>query len=139
MAAWSEIEAEAPALAGRARELFDARKHKTLATLRRDGSPRISGIEATSPTATSQFGSMRTQREGARPPARPALRPAQRHRRAADWTGDAKVAGLAHEVRAHHFRGDIRELVVVYIGDPRDHLVIASWHEGRGVAGRKRY
>jgi len=27
------------------RPLFDAHKHKTLATLRKDGSPRISGIE----------------------------------------------------------------------------------------------
>ncbi len=47
MASWKEIEAAAPELAGRARAAFDAHKHKLLATLRRDGSPRISGIEAT--------------------------------------------------------------------------------------------
>ena len=40
MASWAEIEAAAPELAARARERFDAFRHKTLATLRRDGSPR---------------------------------------------------------------------------------------------------
>ena len=47
MTSWDEVEAAAPELAGRARAAFDAHKHKLLATLRRDGSPRISGIEAT--------------------------------------------------------------------------------------------
>jgi hypothetical protein len=45
VATWKQVEAEAPALAARAREIFDAFKHKTIATLRRDGSPRISGTE----------------------------------------------------------------------------------------------
>ena len=45
MATWREVEREAPALAGLARGLFEAHQHKTLATLRRDGSPRISGIQ----------------------------------------------------------------------------------------------
>jgi hypothetical protein len=60
-----------------------------------------------------------------------------------EWQGDAKVAGLAQEVasegESHQFRADVRELVVVYMGDPRDHIVIESWHEGRGVTRRKRY
>jgi hypothetical protein len=47
MARWSEVEAEAPELGALARRYLDAHVHKTLATLRRDGSPRISGIEAT--------------------------------------------------------------------------------------------
>src|SRR5215204_7613018 len=45
MASWNEIESSAPELAARARTAFDAHRHKFLATLRRDGSPRISGIE----------------------------------------------------------------------------------------------
>ena len=45
MASWAEFEAAAPELAGRVRALLDAHTHKTLATLRRDGSPRISGSE----------------------------------------------------------------------------------------------
>ena len=45
MASWGEIEAQAPELVAAAREFLDAFVHKTLATLRRDGSPRISGSE----------------------------------------------------------------------------------------------
>ena len=46
MTTWKDVEREEPAFAARVRSLFDARKHKTLATLQADGSPRISGIEA---------------------------------------------------------------------------------------------
>ena len=45
MPSWSEVEAEAPELVALARRFLDAHVHKTLATLRRDGSPRISGTE----------------------------------------------------------------------------------------------
>jgi hypothetical protein len=45
MASWSEVEAQAPELAARAKRIFEAHVHKTIATLRRDGPPRISGIE----------------------------------------------------------------------------------------------
>jgi Pyridoxamine 5'-phosphate oxidase len=45
MATWGEFAAEQPEMAARIRQRFDVRKHKTLATLRSDGSPRISGIE----------------------------------------------------------------------------------------------
>jgi hypothetical protein len=43
VASWTAIEAEAPELTALAREFLDSFVHKTLATLRRDGSPRISG------------------------------------------------------------------------------------------------
>ena len=46
MATWSEFAAAAPALAERVQERFDAHKHKTMATIRKDGSPRISGTES---------------------------------------------------------------------------------------------
>jgi hypothetical protein len=46
MATWREFEADQPALAANVRARMDVRKHKTLATVRADGSPRISGIEA---------------------------------------------------------------------------------------------
>src|SRR5438874_9822251 len=45
MASWAEFASAEPALASRVQQRFDLRKHKTLATLRKDGSPRISGIE----------------------------------------------------------------------------------------------
>jgi Pyridoxamine 5'-phosphate oxidase len=155
MASWSDVEAEAPGLAARAREIFDARKHKTLATLRRDGSPRISGTEVEFADGEMWLGSMWKAVKALdlqRDP-RFAL-----HSGSADppeWKADAKVAGRVEEVtdperkaivlgdaappdRAHVFRADITELVVTGLGDPPDHLVIESWHEGRGVTRRER-
>src|SRR5438128_421683 len=43
---WSEVEASVPELADAVRVAFDAHKHKVVATLRADGSPRLSGNEA---------------------------------------------------------------------------------------------
>jgi hypothetical protein len=44
---WTEFEAQAPELAARVRARFEAHNHLLIATLRRDGAPRLSGIEAT--------------------------------------------------------------------------------------------
>jgi hypothetical protein len=155
MASWSDVESEAPELAARAREIFDAHKHKTLATLRRDGSPRISGTEVEFANGEMWLGSMWKAVKALdlqRDP-RFAL-----HSGSADppeWKGDAKVAGRVEEVtdperkavilgdaappdRAHVFRAEITELVVTGLGDPPDHLLIESWHEGRGVTRRER-
>ena len=155
MASWSEVEAEAPDLVAVARRHLDAHKHKTLATLRSDGSPRISGIEVDFRDGEVWVGSMWRALKALdlRRDARFAL-----HSGSDDppgWTGDAKVAGVAVEVEDeqvkaahqsgdvppgpfHLFRLDVRELVVVRVGDPPDHLVIESWHAGRGVTRRER-
>ena len=45
MTTWKAFELAEPEFAGRVRALFEAGRHKTIATLRADGSPRISGIE----------------------------------------------------------------------------------------------
>ena len=138
MPSWSEFEAEAPALAERVRARLDAHKHKTIATVRRDGSPRISGTESRIADGELWIGSMWDALKA---------RDLQRDPRFAlhsgsgdppDWTGDAKVAGRAEEVTepeatSHRFRLDVTELVVTSLGDPPDHIVIESWHEGRGV------
>ena len=54
-----------PELAGHARRLFDGGRHKTIATLRADGSPRISGIECEFVDGQLRFGSMANARKGA--------------------------------------------------------------------------
>src|SRR5690348_14582075 len=46
MVSFAELEREQPEFAARVQAAFDAHGHKILATLRRDGSPRVSGIEA---------------------------------------------------------------------------------------------
>ena len=150
MARWAELEAEAAELVALARGFLDAHVHKTLATLRRDGSPRISGIECTFARGELWLGMMPRSVKALdlRRDPRFALHSGSEDPPA--WQGDSKVAGLAAEVNdpdaraevlgaggaagdAHLFRCDVRELVVVQLGEPRDHLLIESWHEGRGV------
>ncbi len=155
MASWSDVEAEARELAERARGYFDAFTHKTLATLRRDGSPRISGTEVEFVDGEMWLGSMwkAVKALDLRRDPRFAL-----HSGSADppgWNGDAKVAGRAEEITdperiaainepkappgpSHLFRADITELVIVRIPEPRDRLIIESWHAGRGVTTHDR-
>lgn len=156
MASWSAIEAEAPELAGLAREFLDAFVHKTLGTLRRDGAPRISGSEVIFADGELWLGSMWQSlkaRDLQRDP-RFALHSGSPDP-GAGWHGDAKLAGRAEEnldeeLRkrvfggkgapgpSHLFRCDITELVVVSLPDPPEFLVIEAWHEGRGVTRRER-
>jgi Pyridoxamine 5'-phosphate oxidase len=151
MASWHEVEAEAPELAGRAWALFELDKHKTLATLRRDGSPRISGTELELVNGDPWLGSMENAVKALdlRRDPRYALHSLSPE---AGWKGDAKIAGRAEETfdqdararivgegsQAHAFRLDVEELVVVRLGEPADHLLIESWHAGRGVTTRRR-
>ena len=102
MASWRVIEEAAPELAARTRASFDAHKHKVLATLRRNGSPRISGIEATFEDGELWLGMMPGSRKALdlRRDPRLAL-----HSASVDppddpttWPGDAKLAGRAVEV-----------------------------------------
>jgi hypothetical protein len=63
MATWDEVSAAAPVFADAARAFFDAHRHKALATLRRDGSPRISAIEAMLVDGELWFGGMLDSRK----------------------------------------------------------------------------
>lgn len=144
MATWGEIEAAEPDFARRVAERFDKYKHKVIATLRKDGSPRVSGIEAEFRDGEITLGMM---------PGSLKARDVQRDPRLALHSGtedptdapgsvvDAKLAGLAREVPAeghHAFQVDVKEVVLVSIGDPADHLVIETWREGRGLKTTKR-
>ena len=153
VASWSEIEAEAPDLASRARGFLTAHTHLTIATLRKDGSPRISGTEIQLGDGEIWFGSMWRAVKALdllRDP-RFAIHSGSEDPDAG-WEGDAKFAGEAIEVhdaevkRArggpnseyHLFRADITELVVVGLNEERTRMVIDSWHPGRGVERRER-
>lgn len=153
MASWHEIEKEAPAFAQRVRALFDAGTNKTIATLRRDGSPRISASEAAFQDGELTFGMMADSmklRDIRRDPRiamhAPTLEPP--HDNPEAGPGDAKLAGVVTELPhppdwphgddAGLFRIDIHEVVLTYVGIPADHLVIESWHSGRGHTRRTR-
>ena len=142
MVTWNDLEHEEPAFADRVRARFDVGKHKTLATLRADGSPRISGIEVEFEGGDLRFGSMPDARKGAdlvRDP-RFAL-----HSPTADppeddpsgWTGEAKVAGravlvgeLEGETAGQLFRADIDEVVLTRLTEAGDRLLIEVWRPG---------
>ena len=98
MAAWSEVEAAVPDLAAAVRAVFDAHKHKVIATLRADGSPRVSGNEAGFSDGEVWLGMMDGSVK-----ARDLLRDPRLaiHSATADpemKQGDAKLAGRAVEV-----------------------------------------
>lgn len=146
MASWTEFEREAPELAREVHARFAARKHATMATLRKDGGPRISGTEVAFTDGELVLGSMPgavKARDLLRDPRVAVHSPT--YEPSADgsaWDGEAKVAGRAVEVPtedpAHTFHVDIDEVVLTRLGQPVDHLVVESWHDGRGYARRER-
>lgn len=154
MAPWSRIEQEAPELATRARGYLDAFVHKTMATLMRDGAPRISGSEVIWAEGELWFGSMWRSLK-----AQDLLRDPRfsLHSGSSDppeWPGDATLSGRAVEcddadiVRVvgdgkppgpmHLFRADIARLSVVHLNEARDGIVLETWREGRGLSRRER-
>ncbi len=150
MATWQEIEKDAPEFAERVRAVFTVGKHKTIATLRADGSPRISGSELEFTDGEVTFGMMvdsmklrDVRRDNRIAVHSPTLDPPEEGR----WAGDAKLTGRAVEISeppdnphegAGFFRIDITEVALTYVGDPADHLVVESWHPGRGHRRRTR-
>ena len=147
MASWAEFAAAEPEFASRVRALLTSRKHLTIATLRRDGAPRISGSEIEFAEGQLRIGSMpgavkvldlrRDPRIAIHGPTDdpPAASPS-------DWGGEAKVAGAAVEVEssseAHRFLIDIREAVITRLNEPGNRLVVESWNIDRGYRKMER-
>jgi hypothetical protein len=147
---WKEIEQAEPEFAERVRSLFDAGRHKTIATLRADGAPRISGIECEFVDGELQFGSMVGARKGAdlvRDPRfalhGPTFHPEEG--KESEWPGEAKIAGRAiaagpiagedpdDEPQGEMFVADISEVVVTGLNPEATMLVVESWTPARGL------
>ncbi len=145
MASWAEVEREAPDFAAAVRRAFDAGTNKTIATLRGDGAPRISGTELAFDDGEVVLGMMPDSRK---------LSDVRRHPRVAIHSptiepppnslgeGDAKLSGVlvdagpAEAEGPGMYRLDIREVVLTTVEG--DRLVIRSWHPGRGVQEKRR-
>jgi general stress protein 26 len=132
VARWQDIENSAPEFAAEVRRYFDARVHKTLATVRADGSPRISGTEAYLRDGDLWFGSMSNARKALDLRRDPRFALHSGSTDPPDWEGDAKINGLAEEVHdpereSHLFRADIQEAVLVGLNEARNGLVIQLW------------
>ena len=144
MARWADVCREVPEFAACVQAAFERNRHMTLATVRRDGSPRISGTEIRFDDGEVLVGMMTRSRKAldllhdpriaihgptADPPDEPR-----------EWIGESKLAGRAIEVPnqdpeddSHTFRIDVNEVVFVRINDAGDRLLIESWHPGRGI------
>ena len=152
MATWQEFSEQAPELAARAFERLEAHRHKTMATIRSDGSPRISGTEVPIQQGEVWLGGMTGNRRFADLRRDPRL---AIHSGSDDpdvWTGDAKLTGRAVEVTDEAgkaafrgeaqevppgdfelFRIDLSEVSVVRLSDAKDHLLIDIWRSGEPV------
>ena len=144
MATWKDVESAEPEFAARVRTIFDAGENKIIATLRADGSPRVSGIETEFVDGELTFGSMPDARKGADllRDARFALHgpspdpPEDK----ASWLGDAKIAGravslgpLTGDTEGEQYRADIHEVVVTHLNDSATLLVIEIWRPDGGL------
>ncbi|MGH8975430.1 MAG: pyridoxamine 5'-phosphate oxidase family protein [Acidimicrobiia bacterium] len=150
MATWRQFSDEAPELAAAVRARLAAAKHHVLATLRADGSPRVSGTEVDFHGDDLTLGSMWEAVKG---------RDLQRdgrfavHANPGDGSmagGDAKLSGVAVELgdegkRAyeehanppapyHLFRLDLHEVVLTSLHPDGDRLLIETWRPGQPVS-----
>ncbi len=148
VATWKAIEQAEPEFAARVRALLEAGRHKTIATLRADGSPRISGIECEFEDGDLRFGSMTGARKGAdlRRDPRFALHGPTFHPEAgkeSEWPGEAKIAGRAlrpettddtgEQSDGEMFIADITEVVITGLNAEATRLVVESWTPERGL------
>jgi hypothetical protein len=145
MTTWQDVEHAAPEFAQRVRALFDAHKHKTIATLRADGSPRISGIEVVFEDGELVFGSMPNARKGAdlRRDPRFALHSATVdpiEGAEAQWPGEAKISGRAITAGSitegqggDRFQAEISDVVHTHLNDEATMLIIEWWTPADGL------
>lgn len=150
MASWQEFQRHAPELGETARRLMDGYPHKVLATLRADGSPRVSGTETSVRDGELWTGSMPGAVKAAdlRRDPRMAIHVTSRAPDPDDpssWEGDLKLSGRAVEITdpgalaafdlpdagSHLFRIELAEVVWTRVRG--NELVITAWGEGAGV------
>ena len=150
MATWKEFADDQPELAAAVRARFKATKHHVVATVRRDGSPRVSGTEVDFQIPDLTLGSMwgAVKARDLQGDGRFAL-----HANPGDGSmegGDAKISGRAVEVVGeggpltiaqggdepepyHLFRLDIEEVVLTSLSSDQQALVIETWRPGGEV------
>ncbi len=137
-----DVRDEVPELAAAVEALFASGTNKTMASLRADGSPRISGTELEIGDDVT-LGMMPRSRKLAdverdarvaihSPTLEPPAEPTQ-------WAGEAKLAGRLVPIEhtgdgppGSYFALDVGEVVLTRIASSGDRLVVEQWHPGRG-------
>jgi hypothetical protein len=146
VASWHEFVEAAPEFAGRVEVLFTTYKHHTMATVRKDGGPRISGTEVEIDSGELCLGMMPATRRAAD------LRRDSRieiHSHSVDppegdsgaWSGEAKLSGRAEELTGHEgtsdrFRVDVEQVVLTWLDSPV--LAIETWTPEHGLVRSER-
>ena len=158
MASFADVESSAPEFAARVRAALDAHGHKILATLRRDGAPRVSGIETRMVDGELFLAGMPRSVKFADLRRDPRMALHSGSDEPAAFSADAKVSGRAVEVTDgaelaafagdaevpegaqpfELFRIDIEQVVLTAVSDARDALVISSWRPGRPLEVTRR-
>jgi hypothetical protein len=155
MASWNDITAEAPDLTKKVDGAFGAHKHKIMATIRKDGGPRVSGTEVEIFDGDMWLGSMPNalKAQDLRRDPRIAVHSAPIDVDLQE-TPDCKVTGRAVEITEsdekaawvnrykeegkdmppgpfHLFRLDLDEVVCTWVDG--DQMHVESWRQGRGT------
>ena len=148
MTSWGGFERAEPEFAALARRVLQRNVALVVATLRTDGSPRVSGIEIVFDGGELAFGSMPGARKGAdlRRDPRFALHAAPADQSGGDMgEGDVKVAGravwtgsLSGPVAGDAFRADLTEVTWTGLNDARNRLVVRWWRPEDGVRSVER-
>ncbi|KUO12034.1 pyridoxamine 5'-phosphate oxidase family protein [Streptomyces sp. DSM 15324] len=152
---WAAFAAAEPALARTVEERFGAFTHHVLATLRKDGSPRTTGLEVRFLDGELWFGMMPDSVKALdlRRDPRFALQ-ANPGEGTGMGGGDVRIAGRAVEVEDpavkgayreeveppepfHLFRTELTEVVRTYVED-ETYLVVQVWQPGAGLRVVKR-
>jgi hypothetical protein len=153
MASFADVESQEPEFAARVRAAFDAHAHKLLATLRADGSPRISGLEMRFVDGEPWLAGMPRSVKFADLRRDPRFSLHTGSAEPESFSADAKLSGRATEVtdpaeRAAYgkaagvppglgefelFHVDLDQVVLVALNDEKSALVISSWRPGPGL------
>lgn len=147
---WTDFEAAEPVHAASVRKRFGEHKHHVLATLRADGSPRLTGLEADISRGELWLGMMPNSRKALDLRRDPRFAIHANPGPGSEMEGgDARISGRAVEVTDpaelaryaeaapegeipevfHLFRVDLTEVVRTYLSLPD--ICVDVWHPGR--------
>lgn len=133
MTSWAEFRASAPDLADTVFRTFALGRHATMATVQRDGAPRISGTEVEfADDGNIYLGMMPGAKRAAdlRRDPRVAVHCPTHDPPASDpagWLGDGKLSATAVEVESHRFRLDLERVVLTKVAPDGQRLEISTW------------
>jgi pyridoxamine 5'-phosphate oxidase-like protein len=133
MTSCADVASSAPEFADTVQRTSAIRQHATMATVRRDGSPRISGTEVDFADDGEIYPGMMPgprRAEDLRHDPRVAIHcPTEDTPKdnPASWLGDGKITARAIEVEPHRFRVDVETVALTKVASGGQELEISTW------------